>query len=133
MDSFEFPRLEAIDSVLIKIGVDPKTRYDSVTQDHEYTTCRLEELKDYLELYEKPETTGHEKRVLGCYFLECLNEYVMSSGDGHPWQARVFRLMHQDIHIHASELAYWSNTSEPNPEHWWPITAHLLSWQNTYG
>ena len=27
---------------------------------------------------------------------------------------------------HAAELAYWMDTSDPDPENWWPITSHLI-------
>ncbi len=130
-EDLKFPRIDAIDSVLIKIGVDPSTRYNKHAQDHEYTTCKIDELEQYINLYEKKDTSIYEKRVLGCYFLECLNEYFQYNDIGHPMKNRAFELLHSDIEIHESELKYWTDVFDPNEENWWPITKEIINWRNT--
>lgn len=127
----KYPTLAAIDSVLAKIGVDPAKRYGEFDQDHEYTTCRLEELHRYVDVYKSKGATNPEKRVLGCYFFECLNEYVQKERESHPLQEEIFSLLHEDEWIHKTELEYWSNTSEQDPDNWWPITTYVLSWRRT--
>ena len=34
--------------------------------------------------------------------------------------------------LHAKELAYWMNTSEPDPENWFPLTQHLLDFEREF-
>ncbi len=126
----KYPNIDAIKSVLIKSGVDLSTR-DLSCQDYKYTTCKLEELDKYVNLYKKNETTIYEKRVLGCYLLECLNEYVAINNKEHSLQKIAFTLLHSDINIHETELEYWTDTKDRNKEEWWPITKYLLKWQNT--
>lgn len=130
-DDLKYPRVEAVRSILTKIGVDPSSRFDALDQDYEYTTCKLEELELYADLYERPDTSVYEKRVLGCYFLECLNEFSQMNNCEHLIQNKVLRLIHSDIEIHATELAYWSDTSDADQENWWPITKSLISWKYT--
>ena len=129
-EKFKYPRLDAAKSVLVKIGVDPATRINLLDQDFEYTSCSLEELSKYINLYEESETSKYEKRVLGCYFLECLNEYVAVNKSEHPLQTTAFGLLSAEPDIHSSELDYWSDTSDHNQEHWWPITKYLIDWEN---
>ena len=98
-EDLKYPRFDAVKSVLIKIGVDPSTRYGVLDQDYESTTCKVEELEQYIDLYEKEDTSIFEKRVLGCYFLECLNEYYQVNDICHPMQNRAIELLHSDIEI----------------------------------
>ncbi len=130
-EELKYPKIEAIDSVLMKIGVEPSSRYDEHDQDHEYTTCRIEEIEKYFTLYKKNDTTFFEKRVLGCYFLECLNEYLEDNKFPHVLQNEILSLLHTDIEIHESELEYWSNTSNGSKEDWWAITSEIINWRNT--
>ncbi len=130
-EDLRYPSRDAVASILIKIGIDPSSRYDEHDQDYEYTTCKLDELEEYVSLYAKSDTTIFEKRVLGCYFLECLNEHIQMYEKEHHAQKRVFNLLHSDIEIHETELAYWADTSDPNEENWWPITKALVEWQKT--
>ena len=127
----KYPTLKAVDSVLSKLGIDPKSRYSEQDQDYEYTTCVLDELERYIDLYAQPETTDEEKRLLGCYFLECLNEHIGSYGQKHKKQNFVFELLNNDIEIHETELEYWSSTPDSNEENWWYITKYILEWKNT--
>lgn len=127
-----FPKQSAAKSVLGKIGIDPKTRMDGLDQDFEYTSCSLSELDKYVELYEASDTTDDEKRVLGCYIFECLNEYVSVNELEHPLQKKAFEMLVSEPEIHQSELEYWSNTSDPNQENWWPITSYFIKWKNTH-
>ncbi len=117
---------DAVKSILVKLGIDPKSR-DLSCQDIEYTSCKLEELEDYIELYAKQNTSIYEKRVLGCYFLECLNEHISINKQEHLAQNKVFELLFSDIDIHETEVDYWSNTAEnENEKDWWFVTKPLL-------
>ena len=127
----KYPTLKAVYSVLEKLGVDPGTRYSEQDQDYEYTTCVLEELEQYIDLYTQPETTDEEKRLLGCYFLECLNEHIGNYGEKHIMQNFAFELLNSDIEIHETEWEYWSTTPDSNEENWWHITKHIREWKNT--
>jgi len=129
-EDLKYPDIEAVKSILVKIGVDPMSR-DLNCQDFEYTTCELQELDAYIKLYEERETSIYEKRVLGCYFLECLNEHVSIHNEAHPSQQIAFGLLHSDKDIHKSELAYWKNTKGRTEDEWWPITKYLNEWKNT--
>ncbi len=128
-EDLKYSSIDAVESVLAKIGIDPETRVIDGDQDYEYTTCKIEELPQYIELYEKDDTSIYEKRVLGCYFLECLNDYVQDEDAAHKLQDGAFRLLHRDTHIHESELEYWTETSDPDEENWWPITRQILNWR----
>ncbi|MFH1999473.1 MAG: hypothetical protein ABIK28_07315 [Planctomycetota bacterium] len=130
-DELHYPTMEAAKSVLIKIGVDPSTRFDVQDQDFMYTSCKVDEINQYIKLYEQKDTTPVEKRVLGCFLLECLNEYFEDNKKGHPLQSHAFKLLHNDTDVHESELKYWTNTSDTDEDHWWPITKELLKWRNT--
>lgn len=124
-ENLKYPKIEAVKSVFKKIGVDPATRYYEYDQDYEYTTCKLEELEQYIDLYKKEDTTVFEKRLLGCYLLECLNDYFKNNGISHPMQAHAFELLHSDNQIHESELEYWTNIADPDEDNWWPITKEI--------
>ncbi|OZG69910.1 hypothetical protein BTA51_28735 [Hahella sp. CCB-MM4] len=125
----KYPNIDAARSVLEKIGVNPMDRIDSHDQDFEYTSCNLKELTLYLNLYQESTTSDQEKRVLGCYFLECLNEYVADESKPHQSQHEIFELLFRDIEIHQSEIEYWNDTSDSDKNNWWPITLHILNWQ----
>ena len=126
--AIEYTTITAIDSILSRLGIDPKTRYDAFDQDHEYTTCVMEELAQYLDLYGLPETTDHEKRVLGCYFLDCLNTQVTSECLNTEELDQALSIMFHDIHIHSLELKYWTHPYDPEPDNWWPIKKHIDQW-----
>ncbi|MCK5855190.1 MAG: hypothetical protein KAG56_08205, partial [Sulfurovaceae bacterium] len=128
-DDLKYSSTKAIKSILIKLGIDPDTR-DLLGQDEEYTSCKLEELEDYVDLYIKNDTSIFEKRVLGCYFLDCLNEYIVINNQEHSIQNKAFTLLFSDIYIHKEELDYWSDTSDrENEEDWWYITKSILKWK----
>jgi len=114
-EDLKYPSIDAVKSVLIKSGVDLSTR-DLDCQDYEYTTCKLEELEKYIDLYKQDETSIFEKRVLGCYFLECLNEHVQINNKEQPLQNIAFKFLYSDIDIHESELAYWTETVGRNEQ-----------------
>lgn len=127
-EKLKYPSKEAVQSVLTKIGVDPSSRIDSSDQDIEYTTCKTHELERYIVLYTQEDTTIYEKRVLGCYFLECLNEYIQEHGKPHPQQDQAISLLLSDLQIHETEISYWSDTSDLDEENWWPIAKTLAHW-----
>jgi hypothetical protein len=122
--SFDEPA-DAIVRVLRKIGVDPQERILEFDQDPEYTACRAEELPVYFNLYARCDTDVSERAVLCCFLLEGLNEYC-AAGAPHSLQSQIFDTLFDADPLHADELAYWMNTSDPDPENWWPITIWLV-------
>ena len=131
MHPFEFADPESAKSILTKLGIDPKTRIDDFDQDIEYTSCRLEELELYIELYRSSDTTEKEKRVLGCYFLECLNESISEEGSIHSMFSHCMELLHDDKHIHEPEFDYWTTTEEEDEENSFPIKRYILIWRGS--
>lgn len=126
-----FPRTEAVASVLRKIGIDPDTRIG--WGDEAYTACEMGEMERYLDLYFLPDTDKYEKRVLGCFLLQSLNDYHCSMDRPHTFQNLIFALLCMDETIHASEITYWSDLSDPDGTAWWTIARELDTWQQTHG
>ncbi len=127
-DDLKLPSFEATQSVFKKIGVDPDSRLSMDDQDYEYTSCSVSELDQYINLYQLPSTTDQEKRVLGCFLLQCLNDHYQEKESKHTKFSFAMQLLVNDLHIHRSELAYWTDTADSNPDHWWPITKPILTW-----
>ena len=127
LQTFEYPELEAAKSVLAKIGADPSTRIDEDDQDFEYTSCDYSELEAYVALYLEGTTSGAEKRVLGCFLLQSLDDYLLSHGAIHANQEDIFSMLFSDLHIHKAELEYWSQSSE-SPVQEWAIARYLRDW-----
>lgn len=121
---------DAIRSVLLKLGLDPSERIFPFDQDPEYTACRAEELPAYFELYARGPTDESERAVLCCFLMAGLNDFC-AEGFVHPLQAAIFDTLLGAGEVHASELAYWADTSDPDPENWWPVTAYLLEHRAT--
>ena len=131
MPDLKWPAMSAAKTVLQKIGIDPASRIQEFDQDYEYTACTVEELSEYLELYTRPDTTPHEKRVLGCFLLQSLCDYIASFGTPHVEQDRIFELLHTDENIHRSEIDYWKSMDEPGPNDWPEIAVYLRNWPAT--
>jgi len=127
-EDLKYPDPDAAFSVLEKIGVDPNSR-DLHCQDFEYTTGKMEELDKYLEVYKRTDTTVYEKRLLGCYFMEGLNDYVSVNDVNHPLQNQIFEILHRDFDLHHRELEYRVETDDPNEDHWWPIRKYVIAWR----
>lgn len=124
---------DAIHRVLRKIGADPNERITEYCQDPEYTACRRDEIDAYFDLYLHGDVDPSEREVLCCFLLQELND-LCAEGTAHPLQIRIFEALFGAGDIHADELIYWMNThDEPDPENWWPITAHLLQYRNCFG
>jgi len=129
-ESLKYPSFSAAESVLTKIGVDPSTRFDKFDQDFEYTSCEVGELDKYLDLYVSPETTDEEKRLLGCFILQCLNDYIEEYDKEHEKQSYSVELLFNDMDIHETELEYWSTTHSDDENDWWYITKYLIDKKN---
>jgi hypothetical protein len=119
---------DAIASVLRKVGVNPAERFDAFDQDAQYTACRPEELAQYYELYVGGVVDDLERYVLCCFMLEALNDFC-SEGATHSLQSVIFDALLDAGDVHAHEIAYWTDTSDPDPENWWPITKPFLAHQ----
>jgi hypothetical protein len=116
---------DAIRRVLARVGIDPATRIDAYDQDPEYTSCRREELAAYFRLYQDGSIDPDERAVLCCFMLECLNDFC-GEGAVHPLQEAVFDALLDAGDAHAAEIAYWSESDDPDPENWWPIAESML-------
>jgi hypothetical protein len=130
-EDLKYPDFEAAKSVLSKIGVNTEIRINHNDQDFEYTSCSLSELSQYINLYSEPLTTDHEKRVLGCYFMQCLNDHIQEHKSEHPLQVAALNLMFSAPEIHEHEINYWSNVRSSNQENSWPITKFLVNRKST--
>lgn len=128
MEDIKYASIEAVVSILKKVGVEPASR-DLNCQDYEYTTCRMEELEQYFQIYNRHDTTTREKRVLGCYFMQGLNDFVSMYQTKHPLQDQIFAILHRDIEIHQVELEYRVETEDLEEEHWWPIRKYIVEWR----
>lgn len=117
--------IEPIETALRKLGIDPRERLSALDQDPEYTACVAAEIPEYFDLYQRDTLTDPERAVLCCFLLEGLNEYC-AAGSPHPLQAEILDSLFAAEAEHAEELAYWMNTSDPDPENWWPIAPHLI-------
>jgi hypothetical protein len=115
---------ETVQHVLSKLGIDPVTRIDCFDQDPQYTACRPDELPAYLSLYEDPSTDSDERAVLCSFMLEGLNDFCQE-GTTHPLQQRIFDALLAKGEAHSMELAYWSESDDPDPTNWWPIAEHI--------
>ena len=122
--------MQAGRSILKKLGIDEASRIDDGDQDFEYTSCRIEELESYISIYGDKETTDAEKVVLGCFFLECLNDHIAEHNVAHRLQKKAFEILFKDKHLHAEELSYRLENDDGIEEHCWPIRKELLKWQS---
>jgi hypothetical protein len=120
---------QAVESVLWKLGIDPRQRLHGAAQDAEYTACDATELGAYLELYRAGGLSHDERAVLACFMLESLND-MAAVGVEHSLQQDVLGAL-LSAGVHQDELAYWSDTSDPDEGHWWPLTSVLLDFQRT--
>lgn len=116
---------DAIRRVLARVGVDPSTRLDANDQDPEYTSCRREELAAYFLIYRDGSIDPDERAVLSCFMLESLNDFC-AAGSPHPLQAAILDALLDADDTHADEIAYWSDSGDPNPGNRWPIAEHIL-------
>lgn len=124
----KFPQLNAAKSVLTKIGVGWESRIDEFDQDFEYSSCRSEELESYIDLYCQQETSIEEKRILGCYMMECLNDHLTKIGTHHEIQGKAFKMLFNDEEVHRQEIQYRLELEDGIEEHGWPIRDELLKW-----
>lgn len=124
--------MDAAASVLHKLGVDSASRFDQYDQDFEYTACRVEELEAYLKLYQDEDTTLGEKRLLGCFLIEGLYDYVSENDKPHPLQNDVFERLHQDMSFHYHEFEYrfeWWGLDGYEP---WLICDQFMEWRKNH-
>jgi len=131
-DNLKYPDINVVISVLTKIGVDPQTR-NLDCQDYECTTCDLSELEKYIELYVDVNTSVYEKRVLGCYILEGLNDFVSAVNKPHLLQDRAFEYLYGDYQIHQPEIEYRLDSEGRTEDECWPIAKYMLEWVQKRG
>lgn len=124
-EDLKYPEIEAAKSVLMKIGIDPVSRISGIDQDFEYTSCEVAEIDKYLELYCSHNVSDKEKRVLGCFLLQSLNDYIGKYGETHPKQEAAIDNLFKDIEINGSEIEYWRDEVDVDQDNWWYITEYL--------
>ena len=90
----------------------------------------MSELERYIELYPKESTREYEKRVLGCYIIEALNDLVSIEMYARPLLDQAFWYLHFDYCIHQSEIRYRLDSELQVAEETWPISTYLSDWQN---
>jgi len=78
----------------------------------------MEELDKYLDLYDAPGISDPERRVLGCYLMEGLNNFVYTNDRKHPLHDRIMEIFKRDYKIHNFEVQYRLETEDDDPENW---------------
>ena len=125
-DEYFGPPYQSVVDVLVKLGIDPRSRTFEGDQDAEYTACRAGEVERYFDLYTHGDLALAERDVLCCFLLQGLDD-VIRRGEAHPLQAAIFDALFDAEDTHRAELAYWMDTSEPDPANWFPIKAALIA------
>lgn len=120
----------AVRRVLLRLNIPPEERFGPLDQDAQYTACRAEELELYIDLYASQDLGDDERDVLCCFILESINELIQL-GRPHSRQSEALALLFANQQLHQSELEYWMDISDPNEDHWWPITRPLLQFSRS--
>jgi hypothetical protein len=71
------------------------------------------------------DVTPEERDVLCRFLLQGLNDWIQA-GTPHPLQTAIFDALLEAEATHRAELAYGMDTSDPDSDNWWPITAELV-------
>ncbi|MEE9336799.1 MAG: hypothetical protein V3U87_01855, partial [Methylococcaceae bacterium] len=124
MNEFKYPDIESCISILDKLGID-KDKLDLECQDWEYTLADERYLKSYIKLYSNDKTTKLEKRVLGCFIIQCLQD-ILVEGAKENYVIKILTMLSKDMEIHKYEFEYWSLLEDENyiehEEDCWHIT-----------
>ena len=110
-------------SILNKIGID-KSTLDLDCQDWEYTLADPRYLKDYIELYKSDKTTELEKRVLGCFIIQSIDDLLPNQIHDKEVIQKL-KLLENDHEIHKDEFLYWSSVDDKNEENLFYITKYI--------
>lgn len=113
-----------IAAVLAKLGVESAERMDEFDQDAQYTACHASELHAYFELYRSGKASAVDRGVLCCFIMESLNDLISERLLTDAEESILMVVL--DSSEHRAEIAYWAETSEPEPDNWWPITHAIL-------
>ncbi|WP_417374579.1 hypothetical protein [Gimesia maris] len=103
-NQFEYPSEAACRSVLIKLGMHA-SQLDCYPQDWEYLMADETRLSDYIDLYQQSETTDQEKRVLGCFVIQSL-ENLLPTMISEQQIRTCLAMLWDDRVIHAHEFEY---------------------------
>ncbi|QDT89012.1 hypothetical protein [Gimesia algae] len=117
---FEFPSEGACLLVLKKLDMD-ESQLDMIPQDWEYLLADETRLSDYIDLYQQPQTTDQEKRVLGCFVIQSL-ENLLPEMISEQRVRTCLAMLWDDRVIHAHEFEYWSMRDETDPDNLFQIT-----------
>ena len=123
MDQYNFPDESACQSILAKLGRDEK-QIALFGQDWEYLLADEVLLPEYTRLYESNETTDLEKRVLGCFIIQSIENRLPNAISAEETRSHL-RLLWKDRQIHQSEFVYWSVNEEEKEEHMFLITKYI--------
>lgn len=123
MNQFEFPDEAACRSVLSKLGID-QNQIHQFGQDYEYILADEKRLSDYISLYGANDTSDLEKRILGCFIIQSIEEKLPDKIASEEVRSHLC-LLAKDRCIHQSELEYWSVNEESNEEYVFQITKYV--------
>ncbi|WP_298864957.1 hypothetical protein [uncultured Gimesia sp.] len=123
MNQFEFPDAATGRSLLQKLGKE-EVQFELFGQDWEYILADEVLLPEYIRLYESNETTDQEKRVLGCFIIQSIENKLPDKISAEKARSHL-RLLCKDRHIHQSEIEYWSVVEENDEEHMFQVTKYI--------
>ena len=127
MNEFEYPGFKSCISILEKLGIDKDT-LDLDCQDWEYTLADERFLSEYIKLYNVDSTTGLEKRVLGSFIIQSL-ENLLAKGIKESFVVEILTMLSKDQDIHQYEFEYWSLLGDEHylehEEDCWHITKYV--------
>lgn len=108
MDEFKYPDILAAVSIFEKLDIDTE-KLNLDCQDWEYTLADKKYLEQYISLYTLGTTTKLEKRVLGSFIIQSLED-LLAEKQGFPqdYVLKQLDMLAIDIDIHKYEFEYWS-------------------------
>ena len=128
MNKFKYPDHDACLSILDKLEVD-KSSLLLDCQDWEYTLANENYLPEYVKLYESDTTSALEKRVLGCFIIQSIENLLPKNVHDNEIHSYL-SMLNKDNSIHKDEFIYWSLLEEQNPENWFYVTSFIRELNN---
>ena len=108
MARFKYPDINSAKSIIDKLDVDTR-HFDLDCQDWEYTLANKDHINQYINLYGLKTTTKLEKRVLGCFIIQSLEDLLAENPKTpHDFILKQLKMLAVDMDIHKYEFEYWS-------------------------
>ncbi len=127
MTIYEYPQAEACRSIFNKLEMDFGL-LNLECQDWQYTLADDKFLENYLELYQRDDTTDFEKRVLGCFIIQSLEDILIRGKEQYDIN-RILKMLSKDMEIHQTEFEYWGLLDDKhyleNIKDCWKITKYI--------